>query len=120
MRDRVTRDSGTQSLRGLKALVIVLGILVVAGTALVIGVVIKRMMVSTGGPAQQTSATPVAATPSGQPFTAVLPGGAGNRVAGVAAANGMIAIWVANDAGGKVVFIDPRTGRIAGTAAPGH
>lgn len=121
----MTRDSGTQSLRGLKTLVIVLGILVVLGTALVIGVVVKRMMVSTGGPAEQTVGQ-AASRPSGfeapgeKPFATKLPGATGSHIAGITGAGGMVAIWVADDAGGRVIFVNPRDGRIAGSATLGR
>lgn len=114
-----TRDSrnGTPDLRGLKALVIGLGVLIVLGTALVIGVVVKRFMESTG--TQAIAARPGPATvPRQAPFTTTLPGTSGGRIAGVAAADGVIAIWVRDDKGGRIDFIDPHTGAVVGTAAP--
>ncbi|MHB1304105.1 MAG: hypothetical protein ACYCZB_11635 [Acidiphilium sp.] len=108
--------SGAVNLRGLKALVIGLGILVVLGTALVIGVAVKRLLVSTAPEAHQAAhlaANPP--VPGSAPFATTLPKG---RIAGIAAANGMVAIRLRDGAGGKVVFVDPRTGAVAGTAAP--
>lgn len=102
--------SGAVNLRGLKALVIGLGILVVLGTALVIGVAVKRLLVSTAPEARPAAHPPV---PGSAPFATTLPKG---RIAGIAAANGMVAIRLRDGAGGKVVFVDPRTGAVAGTA----
>ena len=115
IRPRPAREAGAQNLRGLKALVIGLGILVVLGTALVIGVAVKRIV------APEHTARPAAAVAppaASRPFATELPGGAGGAIAGVAAAGGMVAIWLHDGQGGAVVFVDPRTGRIAGTAAP--
>lgn len=116
MQERMAREAGAQNLRGLKALVIGLGILIVLGTALVIGVVVKRLI--TGGETPGHSRTSAAAMAA--PFAAVLPGGAGADIAGITSANGLVAIWVHRPAGGTVVFVDPRTGHIAGTATLSH
>ncbi|HQT75018.1 MAG TPA: hypothetical protein PLX84_13870, partial [Acidiphilium sp.] len=57
IRPRPAREAGPQNLRGLKALVIGLGILIVLGTALVIGVVVKRLIAP--GPAAAPAAAAV-------------------------------------------------------------
>lgn len=113
--DRV-RDSRQHDLKGLKALVIGLGVLIVVGTALVIGVVIKRVVESTTRPAPSAATQPLA-VPSVAPFAATLPGGAGAKIGGVAAAGGTVAIWLRDGKGGRIVFIDPHDGKILGTAA---
>jgi hypothetical protein len=99
----------------LKALVIGLGVLIVLGTALVIGVVVKRFMESTGGSPAATTVLPAAPATS-VPFNTVLPGGEGGKIAGVAASGGAVAVWVRDDKGGRIDFIDPRTGALLGTA----
>jgi hypothetical protein len=101
--------------RGLKALVIGMGVLIVLGTALVIGVVVKRMVESTASPG--TAATQPAAVPGAAPFRTVLPAAAGASITGLAASGGVIAIWVHDDKGGRVDFIDPHTGTVLGSAA---
>ncbi|MDD2860282.1 MAG: DUF6476 family protein [Acidiphilium sp.] len=105
-----TRDSrkGTPDLRGLKALVIGLGVLILLGTALVIGVVVKRFMESTGH-------APVSIA-SGAPFATVLPGGSGSKIAGIAGAGGEVAVWIDDGKGGRIDFIDPRSGAVLGSA----
>lgn len=115
---------GSPNLRGLKALVIGLGLLVVLGTALVIGVVVKRFMESTAPNTPIPTAThALAPTPRGASapiFHTTLPAGAGARIGGVAPADGSIAIWVRDAAGGKIILINPHTGTIAGTVTLGH
>ncbi len=105
--------------RGLKALVIGLGVLIVLGTALVIGVVIKRIVESTHTPIQAASPTPPipSAVPGDAPFTTVLPGAAGAKIAGVTASGGIVAVWLRDDKGGRIDFIDPHSGALLGSAA---
>jgi hypothetical protein len=105
--------------------VIGLGILIVLGTALVIGVVVKRLIAP--GPAAAPAAAAVSAAPAAgaaagpaRPFSVVLPGGAGAQVTGLAAADGLVAVLLRNGQGSEIVFIDPRNGRVAGTAATAH
>ncbi|MDD2877314.1 MAG: hypothetical protein PHT60_11485 [Acidiphilium sp.] len=118
------KNGGTPDLRGLKALVFGLGALIVLGTALVIGVVVKRSIESTGKPAAAAPiaapllmTTPPTSHPGPAPFSIVLPGSQAAKIGGIAAAGGEVAIWVRDNGGGHVVFIDPRTGATIGTAA---
>lgn len=102
------------NLRGLKALVIGMGVLIVIGTALVIGVIIKRIYDAGSAPVKASSvqaAPPVAKVPA----TLRIPAAAGAAIGGIAAVDGRLAIWVKDGQGGKVVLIDPRTNRLAGT-----
>lgn len=113
--------SQSGDLRALKALVIGLGVLVVLGTSVVIGVIIYRIYAQVAArpahprPAQTPAAAPgVGKTAAVGQFHRTIAGGHGGTIAGVAAAGGRIAIWVRNDAGGKVEVIDPATGRTVG------
>ncbi len=94
-------------MRGLKALVAGLGLLVVLGTALVIGVVIKRMY---AGPAA-ASTVAGSAVPVPGAVAALLP--AGSRIAGLAGAGGDFAVWVSGADGDRVYLIDPQTGGVS-------
>ncbi len=88
-------------LRGLKALVAVLGVLIVLGTATVIGVVIQRIYASPAAPSMS----------AGAGLSVVLP--AGSRIAGVAAADGAFAVWVSGAGGDRLYLVDPRTGAVS-------
>jgi streptogramin lyase len=103
--DRRTLEGTAQkdNLRGLKALVIGMGVLIVLGTALVIGLVIKRLYGASGA-----SAKPVAAMIQ-------VPAPRGAVIGGVAAADGEVAVWVKDGAGGRIVLVDPKTNTISGT-----
>lgn len=96
-----------------------LGVLIVLGTALVIGVVVKRIVESTHTPVGAASTTPPrpSAVPGDAPFNTILPGGAGAKIAGVTAADGIVAVWLRDDKGGRIDFIDPRSGALVGSAA---
>ena len=106
-------QSQAGSLRGLKALVAFLGVLVVLGTAVVVGVVIKRLY----APATPASNfyPPASLAPPGAmappAVTATLP--PGSRIQGVSAAGGVFAVWVTNPAGGEDIYLmDPATGAL--------
>ncbi len=87
---------------GLKLLVGFLGVLIVIGTALVIGVVIHRIYDVAAAPSMPV---PVPAGAAG-PVTLA----AGERVAGIAAAGSDVAVWVTGPDGDRVLLVDPRTG----------
>jgi hypothetical protein len=88
-------------LRGLKVLVGVLGVLIVLGTAVVIGVVIKRIY-----------ARPAAASMAALPAGVVPEVPAGDHIAGIAGAGGVFAVWVTGGGGGSVYLLDPQTGAL--------
>ncbi|MCF3946080.1 MULTISPECIES: hypothetical protein [Acidiphilium] len=98
----------------MKALVIGLGVLIVLGTALVIGVVVKRVFESTASP---VPAVHVPGIPGTAPFATALPAGLGASIGGIAASGGRVAIWIRTAHGGKVVFVDPENGVVAGTVS---
>jgi hypothetical protein len=84
----------------LTALVGILGVLIVLGTALVIGVVIQRIYARPAAPSM--SAGPGAAGP----------GAAGERVSGIAGAGDYLAVWETGPDGDRIVTIDMATGAV--------
>jgi len=99
-------------LRGLKALVAIMGVLIVLGTALVIGVIIHRIYAGTAAASNMAVAVPpVTLAP------ATLRNG--EHVAGIAAAGADLAVWVNGPDGDRVLLINPATGSVAvALAAP--
>jgi hypothetical protein len=90
-------------MRALKVAVIVMGVLIVAGTvALVIGVV-RRSSAPVG---------PVATLPAS--VAAVLDEPEGTRIAGIAAVQDRLAVQLQGGGVDRVVLIDPRTGAVTG------
>jgi len=73
----------------LKALVVGMGVLIVAGTVTLVVLLIQR----SGGPARGASNV-----------TANLP--AGNRIMGIAGVEGRLAVWVDGPEGGRVLLFD--------------
>jgi len=110
-------------LRGLKALVAGLGILVVLGTAVVIGVIIKRLYASPAPPSIAGAPPADVALPdAGAAFNAPVLLPAGSRIAGIAAAGGDFAVTVTGPAGDQVWVLNPQTGAhvVALSAPPGN
>ena len=95
-------------MRALKALVIGMGVLIVAGTVALVAVVVQRAGGLGGGQAARLD------LPLNQPE--------GSRIAGVAAAEGgTLAVWVARpDGDHRGVLVDTRRGRVAGEIRPGR
>jgi hypothetical protein len=84
----------------LKALVIGMGVLIVAGTVTLVVLLVQR-----------------ASGPSGAPATASVALGepAGSRIGGIAATERALAIWVVRPEGGdRVILVDPGSGRRTG------
>lgn len=91
----------------LKALVIGMGVLIVAGTVTLVVLLVQR--------ANAPSAPRVAgATPMVVAQDIVLGEPAGSRIGGIAAAGGALAIWVVRPDGERVVLVDPASGRRSG------
>jgi Family of unknown function (DUF6476) len=99
---------GTSDLRGLKLLVGGLGVLVILGTALVIGVVIHRIYAKPAAPAPEVVPGVPAVLP---PASNVL--GRGEHVSGIAGAGGVVAVWVSGPEGDRVLLLDPVSGKIS-------
>ncbi len=81
-----------------------MGVLIVLGTALVIGVVIKRIYAKPAAPSMS------AVLPGAVAASAVLPAGA--HIAGIASAGGAVAVWVSGPEGDEVLLIDPASGAV--------
>ena len=108
------QDQPRQDLRALKALVGVMGVLIVLGTALVIGVVIHRLY-ARNGVASNVAATTVP-VPSVAPSMVPAAAGSvrlapGDKIAGIAGAGGEVAVWVSGPAGDRLLLIDPASGQ---------
>jgi len=98
-------------MRALKVLTIVMGVMIVAGTGVLVAVIAHRMSAPTAGRA------PVAAE---APLALVLHEPAGTRIAGIAAAGDRLAVRLQGGGADRVVLVDPRSGTVAGriTLAP--
>lgn len=94
-------------LRALKVLVAVMGALIVAGTVALVALIVQR---AGGGLSASAPTGPRAEFSLGQP--------PGTRVLGLAGAGERLALWVSRPDGGghRVLFLDPRTGRVLGEA----
>ena len=90
-------------MRALTALVIGMGVLIVVGTVALVAVVVQRA--GGGGAARVDVALD-------QPE--------GARIAGVAAAEGVLGVWVSRPDGDRVLLVDPRRGRVAGEVRLGR
>ncbi len=101
----VSPAAGVGSVRALKVLVVVMGVLIVVGTVALVWVVVQRM----GNVAAATAR-----------FEVGLDLPEGTRIAGVAATEGAIAVWVTGPQGDRVLLVDPRRGRVAGEIRPGR
>jgi hypothetical protein len=84
----------------LKWLVIVMGVLIVAGTVALVVLLVQRA----GGGGSERSMASIGHL--GQP--------AGTRILSIAGAEGRIAVLVARPDGERVLLLDPRSGRLAG------
>jgi hypothetical protein len=106
----------------LKALVAGLGLLVVLGTALVIGVVIKRIYANPAPPSTAPAATPQLPVPgeaAGPAVGAPVPLPAGSKITGIAASGGVFAVTISGPAGDQVWLVNPSTGaRVLALSAP--
>jgi hypothetical protein len=106
--------------RALKVLVVVMGVLIVAGTVTLVTLIVQRAgRLAGGGEAGRTSAPDATGR-----FDLSLDQPEGTRISGVAAvegAGGLLAVWVTRpDGSQRVLLVDARRGRVAGEvrAAP--
>ena len=99
-------------LRGLKALVGFMGVLIILGTAVVVGTVIHRLYAKKPVPSMQAA---VLAVPAGVPAMQA-PGAPvmlapGEHIAGIAGAGGDVALWVSGPEGERVLLLDAASGQ---------
>ncbi len=85
-----------------------MGVLIILGTALVIGVVINRLYARQDAPSIFTPA-PVVATAALAP---------GEHIAGIAAAGADVAIWVTGPGGDRLLLLDPASGTLRTALGP--
>jgi len=89
-------------MRALQAAVIVMGVLIVAGVAVLGVTIVRRLSVPAAGQA------------------AVLDEPAGTRMAGVSGAGDRVALLLQGGGPDRVVLLDPRSGRVVGRVALGR
>lgn len=89
-------------MRALKAAVIVMGLLIVAGVATLATLLAQRVMVPAGSSIAATS---------------VLDEPAGTRIAGLSALPDRVALLLQGGGPDRVVLVDPRNGRVVGRVA---
>jgi hypothetical protein len=89
----------------LKIAVVVMGVLIVGGTATLIGIIATRASGQAGLPAT---------------VTAVLAEPEGSRITGIAATQDRLAVQLQGGGADRVVLIDPRTGALAGRISLAH
>ena len=90
-------------MRALKALVVIMGVLIVAGTVVVAVTIANRL---------GSRAPPPALAGLGEP--------AGSRIVGIAAAGERLAVHVTGGgAEDRIVIVDPTTHRVVGRLVPG-
>ncbi len=85
----------------------ILGVLIVLGTALVIGVIIHRIYAKQPAPSMAATTAPGTA-PVKVAAAVALP--AGDYIKSIAAAGADLAIWVSGPDGDRVLLLDPATG----------
>ena len=99
-----------QDLRGLKAAVGGMAVLIVIGTAVVVGTIIHRLY------ARETAPPSMVAAPLAGPMAPVAATAAalqpGEHIAGIAAAGADVAVWVSGPAGARLLLLDPASGQV--------
>lgn len=104
-----------QNLRGLKALVGIMAVLIVIGTTVVIGTVIHRLYARFATPSTPASTEKMPVTggaPSTLPLGAVARLAPGEHISGIASAGGKLAVWVSGPAGDRLLLLNPVTGQV--------
>ena len=83
-----------------------MGVLIVLGTALVIGVVIHRIYARNPAPSNVSAAVvPVPAVMAGMHLAPR------EKISGIAGAGGDVAVWVSGPAGDRLLIVDPQSGQ---------
>ena len=86
-------------MRVLKVLTVVMGVMILVGTAVLVAVIIRRA----GG-----------ATTASAPVALVLDEPAGTRIASIATAGDRLALRLLGGGADRVVLVDPRSGTVTG------
>jgi hypothetical protein len=92
-------------MRALKVLTIVMGVMILAGTGVLVAVIAHRI----ASPALSGASVSGAA-----PLALVLDEPAGTRIAGIAATGDRLAVQLLGGGADRVVLVDPRSGAVAG------
>ncbi len=98
-------------MRALKVLTIVMGVMIVAGTGVLIAVIAHRVV---------SPAPPDAPAAGGAPLAVLLDEPAGTRITGIAAAGDRLAVQLQGGGPDRVVLLDPRSGTVTGRIALAH
>ena len=91
-------------MRALKILVVVMGVLIIAGTLTVVTVLVQRVGGGGGSGRWET----------------VLDQPEGTRITGIAATESGIGVVVARPDGERVLLVEPKHGRVIGEIRPGR
>ena len=96
-----------KGMRALKVLTIVMGVMILAGTGVLVATIAHRIASRSAG---------AGSLPDGDaaPIAVVLDEPAGTRIAGIAAAGDRLALQLQGGGGDRVVLVDPRSGALEG------
>ena len=97
-------------MRALKVVTIVMGVMIVAGTGVLIAVIAHRV----ASPAPNVTVAAGTAASGGPPFALALDEPAGTHIAGIVAVGDHLAVQLQGGGADRVVLVDPRSGAVAG------
>lgn len=89
-------------MRGLKILVVVMGVMIIVATVALVVALVQRMNSAASGMASGVSTDLALRQPPG------------TRIGQIAALDGQLAVWVERPDGGRILLFDPRGGRVTG------
>jgi hypothetical protein len=112
MRDQP--QNSPQNLRGLKALVAGMGVLIVIGVTVVAGTIIHRLYASFSAPPMVAAPLAAAISPVTAGEASLHPGelANGEHISGLAAAGPYVAIWVSGPEGDRILLLNPLSGQV--------
>ncbi|MFC4166601.1 DUF6476 family protein [Teichococcus aestuarii] len=93
-------------MRGLKILVVVMGVMIIVATVALVVALVQRMNSAAGGVANGIA--------SGVSTDLALRQPPGSRIGQIAVLDGRLAVWVERPDGARILLVDPRGGRVAG------
>jgi hypothetical protein len=101
----------TSGMRALTVVTIVMGVMILAGTGVLVAVIAHRIV----SPAPGSGQLPSGASAAGAaPVSLALDEPAGTHIAGVAAAGDRLAVQLQGGGSDRVVLVDPRSGIVTG------